>query len=286
MNRVLATCVSVWGLASWLHGGPTEDAIIAAMRLSEQANYSWTSTIADDARTYDIDGHTVRGGFTRVRMPVVAAVRKKLGRSVTDTQIDLIFRGNVACMVETERGWMRPGDLPAPTPDDYEYGHLPMATGHTPIIGTRTRSFPGSAGGGGLPGPRKPEERPAAYSNLQLAISHPHEELAVIVSGHTALTVEDNIVSGTLTELAAQLLLVHDGQNELSPLRAEGRFKLWLHAGMVTKYQIQLQGVLSVETVRSGRREINVQQTSVTEIKNVGTTSFDVPDAVRAKLGS
>ena len=239
MNRVLATCVSVCGLAPWLHGGPTEDAIIAAMRLSDQANYSWTATIADDARTYDIAGRTVRGGFTRVKMPVVAAVRKKLGRSVTDTQIELIFRGNVACVIETERGWMRPGDLPAPTPDGDELGNFPLATGHAPIIGARKSSIPGGAGGGGLPGSRKPEGRPTAYSNLQLAISHPHEELAVIVSGHSALTIEDNIVSGTLTELAAQLLLVHDGQNELTPLRAEGRFKLWLHAGMVTKYQIQ-----------------------------------------------
>ncbi len=286
MNRLLATCLGVCCLVPWLHAGPTEAAIIAAMRLSEQANYSWISTIADDARTYDIEGQTVRGGFTRVKMPVVAAVRKKLGRSVTDTQIEFIFRGNVACVVETERGWMRPGDLPAPTPDDHEHGHLPMATGHAPILGSRKGSILGNAGGGGgLPGSRKPAERPTAYSNLQLAISHPHEELAVIVSGHSTFSVEDNIVSGTLTELGAQLLLVHDGQNEISPIRAEGRFKLWLHAGMVTKYQIQLQGVLSVET-RNGRREINVQQTSVTQIKQVGTTSFAVPDEVRAQLGS
>ncbi len=285
MNRLLATSLGVCCLAPWLHGGPMEDAIIAAMRLSDQANYSWTSTITDDARTYDIDGHTVRGGFTRVKMPVVAAVRRKLGRSVTDTQIELIFRGNVACVIETERGWMRPVDLPAPTSDDYEFGQLPIATGHPPMIGTSKSSILGSGGGGGLPGSRKPEGRPTAYSNLQLALSHPHEELAVIVSGHTALTVDDSIVSGTLTKLAAQLLLVHDGQNELSPLRAAGRFKLWLHAGMVTKYQIQLEGVLSVETARSARREINVQQTSVTQIKQVGTTSFDVPDEARAKLG-
>ncbi len=264
--------------------GPIELAIIAAMRLSDQPNYSWTATVADDARTYDIDGRTVRGGFTHVKMPVVAAVRRKLGRSVTDTQIELIFRGNVACVIETETGWVRPGDLPAPAPDNYEFGHLPMATGHTPIFRTRTGSIAPGAGAGGINVPRKREERSTAYSNLQLAISHPHEELAVIVSGHTALTVEDNVVSGTLTELAAQLLLVHDGQNEISPVRAKGTFKLWLHAGLVTKYQVKLQGLLSIET-RNGRREIYVQQSTVTQIKNIGMTTIEVPDAARAKLG-
>lgn len=287
MNRLLALCLGVCCASASLRAGPTEEAIIAAMRLSEQANYSWTSTVADDARTYDIEGRTVRGGFTRVKMPVIAAVRRKLGRSVTDTQIELIFRGNVACVVETEAGWTRPGDLPAPTPDDYEFGHLPMSTGHTPIVRTR------SGGGGGIRGSiangpfgsRKPEEGPTAYSNLQLAISHPHEDLGVIVSGHTRFTIEGDIATGTLTELAAQLLLVHDGQNEISPVRAEGTFKLWLRGGMVVKYQVQLHGVLSVES-RAGRREIHVQQTTVTQIKNVGTTAFEVPDQARIKLGS
>ena len=132
---------------------------------------------------------------------------------------------------------------------------------------------------------RKSEEGPTAYSNLQLAISHPHEDLGVIVSGHTNFKVEGDTATGTLTELAAQLLLVHDGQNEISPVRAEGTFKLWLRGGMVVKYQVQLQGVLSVES-RAGRREISVQQTTVTQIKNVGATAFDVPDQARSKLGS
>ena len=283
MKRLLALALGVCCVSPWLHAGPNEMAIIAAMRLSDQANYSWTATVSDDARTYDIEGRTIRGGFTRVKMPVIAAVRRKLGRSVTDTQIELIFRGNVACVVETETGWARPGDLPEPVPDDYENGHLPNATGHAPIVRAKGGSISRVPGAGGLPGSRRPMERPTAYSNLQLAISHPHEELAVIVSGHTHFKVEDDIATGTLTELAAQLLLVRDGQSEISQLRAEGSFKLWLHGGMVTKYQVQLHGALSVQS-RGSRREIVVQQSTVTQIKNVGRTSFDVPDEARLKL--
>lgn len=285
MKRLPALCLGVCCVATWLHAGPTETAIIAAMRLSEQANYSWTATVADDARTYDIDGRTVRGGFTRVKMPVVNSVRRRLGRGVTDTQIEMIFRGNVACVIETESGWARPDDLSASTPDDFEFGHLPGSTGHAPIFGAKGGS------GGGLRVPvvgsssskRKRPEGPVAYSNLQLALSHPHEELAVIVSGHTQLKVEGDTVTGTLTEIAAQLLLVHDGQNEISPIRANGTFALWINGGIVTKYQVQIQGMLSVES-RNGRREISVQQTTVTQIKSVGTTAFDVPEEARIKL--
>ncbi|MGH7956079.1 MAG: hypothetical protein ACREH8_03595 [Opitutaceae bacterium] len=67
---------------------------MAIMRLSDEPSYSWVATVADDARTYDIFGRTIRGGYTHVTMPVINTVRRKLGRSVTDTEIDLIFRGN------------------------------------------------------------------------------------------------------------------------------------------------------------------------------------------------
>ena len=121
---------------------------------------------------------------------------------------------------------------------------MPGSTGHAPIFGVKGGS--GTVLRGSIMGPPTPKgkrrEGPQAYSNLQLAISHPHEDLAVIVSGHTSLKVEGDTATGTLTELAAQLLLVHDGQNEISPARAEGTFRLWINGGMVTKYQVQQIG--------------------------------------------
>src|ERR1044071_6730315 len=101
MNRLVPVCLAVWGITVAGRAGPTENAIMAAMRLSEQPNYSWVATISDDARTYDIVGKTVRGGFTRVKMPVINSVRRSLGRGVTDTEVDVIFRGNVACVLES-----------------------------------------------------------------------------------------------------------------------------------------------------------------------------------------
>ncbi|MDP3072459.1 MAG: hypothetical protein Q8N18_19355 [Opitutaceae bacterium] len=280
MNRSLVTCFVVACMAVALRAGPKEDAIIAIMRLSEAANYSWTATVADDARTYDIEGRTLRGGFTRVKMPLITAVRRKLGRSATDTQAELIFRGNVECVVLTENGWVRPADLPEPIGDESDFSHPAGATGPASIPRPRGGAIMRPSLPPGPGAPRKRTERPTAYSNLQLAISHPHEDLGVILSGHADFNLEADLVSGTLSELAALLLLVRDGQGEITPLRAEGSFRVWLGGGMVTKYQVQLQGLLRVKT-RAGTREIAVQQSTVTQIKQVGTTKVEVPDEAR-----
>src|SRR5215213_6929285 len=114
MIRLCAVCLVIVIGAAVARGGPTEAAIVAVMRLSDKPNYSWVATVSDDARTYDIDGKTTRGGFTHVKMPAINAVRRRLGRSVTDTRIDMIFRGNVACVIETDNGWLRPEELPPP----------------------------------------------------------------------------------------------------------------------------------------------------------------------------
>ena len=106
------------GLAPAVCAGPVESSIVAVMRLADEPSYSWTATVSDDARTYDIVGQTTRGGFTRVKMPVVNAVRLRLGRSVTDTQIEAIFRGNVRCVFLTDQRWKTIDELPGPDPDD------------------------------------------------------------------------------------------------------------------------------------------------------------------------
>lgn len=252
--------------------GPVEDAILAAMRLSEQANYSWVTTVTDDARTYEIFGRTVRGGYSRVKMPVINSLRRQLGRSVTDTQIEFIFRGNVACVVETEHGWRRPDELPLLPPED-------------PTAGASSATA-GSRGSIVRPPPAPPArtDAPRAYSNLQLGLSHPHEDLGVIVASHESLTVEEGVVSGTLTDLGARLLLVRDGQEKITPLRAAGTFTLWLRGDAIVKYRLQLHGSLSVQ-LPGGPRTLEVNQVSVTTVTDAGTTSFTVPEEARARLG-
>ncbi len=287
MPRLLAVCLLAGCAVTVALAGPTEAAIVAVMRLSDQSNYSWVATVSDDARTYDISGQTVTGAFTRVKMPVINSVRRRLGRSVTDTQIEFIFRGNVTCVIATDDGWLRPGELPPPPEVDSEVDRIVNPAGSTGTPGARSIS------GGVIKGtvirsssspPGDTDERQRGYSNLQLAISHPHEELGVIVSSHTEFKVEGEVVSGTLTDLGAQLLLVRDGQKEITPVRAAGTFKLWLREGLVSRYQVRLEGVLQVNTP-GGRRQVAVNQNTETVLKEIGTTRFEVPDQARIKLG-
>lgn len=256
------------------------------MRLSEQSGYTWVATISDDARTYDIDGKTSREGFSAVKMPAINAVRRKLGRDVTDNRVEAIFRGNSDCVLHTEDGWLRPDQLPeAEGPSSYE------RAGAIGSVGVSKKRKGGASGGGPggsgihLPGttPDPGESRRRDYSNLQLAISPPHEELAVIVSSHSAFKVEGDTVTGTLTELGARLLLVRDGQSHITPLQASGDFKIWLRGGLPIRYQTNLKGTLQVTSSR-GQSTVAVQQRTLTNIRDIGTTVVEIPDIARIAL--
>lgn len=272
--------------AAFAHAGPAEDAIVAAMRLSEQPSYSWVSTVVDDARTYDITAQTMRGGYTCVKMPVINSVRRRLGRTATDTIANFIFKGNERCVLETEKGWQLVDELPPYVEEGSELERAVAAAASA--APTRSRSVLAPIGGrvtvpvvAGRKRNSHPDDR--GYSNLQLAIAHPHEDLSVIVSAHEEWRVEGDVVSGSLTDLGAQLLLVRDGQKDIDPRQARGTFKLWIKDGMVSRFQVKLEGLLVI-TTRNGRNEVRVNQTATTVVKDIGTTRFEVPPEARLKL--
>lgn len=285
MKRLRSVCLSLWLGAAAVHAGPAEDAIVAIMRLSEEPNYSWVSTVADDARTYEIEGRTSGAGFSQVKMPVINSVRRRLGREAADTQFDVIFRGNNECVLRTDKGWIRPENLPEPEAiSDFDrLGANARAAGAIVAPSVKTQIMNGSV----VRRPRlitpPPPERDTRYSNLQLAISPPHEELAIIIGSHTEFKVDGAVVSGTLTGTGAQLLLVRDGQKDITPVRATGDFKIWVRDGRVARYQVNLEGALLVTTAKRPVT-VTVQQRATTVIRDVGTTKVDVPDAARLAL--
>jgi hypothetical protein len=263
--------------ASALCAGPTDLAIVAAMKLPEAKSYSWRTSVEDDARSYDIDGQTDQTDYSLVTMPMVSAVRRRVSRgsSGSDNQVEAIFKGADKCVIQTPNGWKTPTELADIPRIDQRRGGPPSG---------------GYPGGGGLPGssPRRsrggPGGSPPAYSNLQLNLSRPAEEIGVIVGSYTDIRADGEVVAGTLSETGAKLLLVHPGQDELTPLRASGTFRLWIRDGALVKYELKLDGTLAVETP-AARREVEVHQKSTTEIKAVGSTKFEVPDEARKKLG-
>ncbi len=60
---------------------------------------------------------------------------------------------------------------------------------------------------------------------------------------------------------------------------AKGSVKFWIKDGMLTKYEMYLQG-----TVTTADNEGDVDMTKTIEIQNVGTTKMDVPTEAKEKL--
>ncbi|MEY4941750.1 MAG: hypothetical protein RIQ93_3485 [Verrucomicrobiota bacterium] len=251
-----------------LRAGPVEPAIISAMKLPEAPNYSWVTEVDDDARAYRIVGATERAGeFSRVTLPVVAALRRRLGLGAgsSDNEITAIYRGDRHLVLNVEGSWKTIDELT----------RSPEAN----VIANAAdlpRRAAGRASRDGLP---------LNYSNLQLTLSRPHDEIAIIVANAIDPKAEADGLSGTLGDVGARLLLVHPGQNELTPLHAAGSFRLFIQNGTLTRYSVRLTGQIAVQT-KTGRREITVHQNATTTLQRVGATTFTIPDEAVKKLGN
>jgi hypothetical protein len=264
--------------------GPAERTVLAAMKLSDLPNYSWTSTIADDARTYQIEGKTQRGNCTWLHMPMVVSLARRLGPRAGG-EIEAFFRGNERCVIHTGRGWQTPDELPREhwswtDADEWRFSR-PNESARWALAGGRGPSAdPCDPFAQLLQGAPKAEKNETPVSIAQFGVSHPHEELGVIVSCLTDLQVDGDGVAGTLSDLGAQLLLVRDGQEDITPLQAAGGFRLQIKDGVVVGYALRLAGIIAVD----GRRRL-VHQYSQTVVKDIGTTRFEAPDEAKRKLG-
>jgi hypothetical protein len=260
-----------------------EAAIIAAMNLSDARSYAWSCTVVDDAQSYLIEGKTDQG-YTWQRQPMPRSIAKRLGRGA-ERELEAIFRAPLEYVIRTERGWQTLDELPREHPDwsedSWYFVAVPMMHGpDMPADLMELDSF-------GLPSTvyvpvlQKRDEAKKPYSNAQFARSLPHDQLAIIVSSHVELENNGEVARGTLSDLGAQLLLVHDGHEYIKPVVAAGRFTLWIRDGCVIKYKIDLAGVLVVE-----REPVYVRQTSTTVLREIGTASLALPVEARRKLNS
>ena len=87
-----------------------------------------------------------------------------------------------------------------------------------------------------------------------------------------------------LTEAGAKDLLSLGGRraaNAPEPKNAKGSVKFWIKDGLLAKYELKLQG-----TVPFNGEERDMDRTTTLEIKDVGTTKVDVPDAAKKKLSA
>lgn len=281
--RLILAFAAIAGLC---RAGNTERAVLAAMKLAEQPNYSWTSAIHDDARSYELEGKFDRRGLTWMRLPMVKAIAQRLGRDA-DTQVEAVFKSSDAFVIRTNDGWKQLGELPK--------RHRDWVEAETVVVMPRHRVGWGGMGGGSILEPNDPfatdpfpvvmhvppsRDQARPYCNAQFGVSHPHDELAIIVSSFTDLKLEGDVATGTLSDLGAQLLLVRDGQEHIQTGAAAGVFKLFIEDGLVTRYQLRMEGILFVD-----RKRVTVRQISATSIRQIGTTTVEVAEEARRKLG-
>ena len=89
--------------------------------------------------------------------------------------------------------------------------------------------------------------------------------------------------AGDLTEDGAKSLMTfgRGGQGANAPeiSGAKGSVKFWVKDGTLTKYEFKVQGKVS----RNGN-DMEVDRTTTIEIKDVGTTKFEVPEEAKKKM--
>jgi hypothetical protein len=92
----------------------------------------------------------------------------------------------------------------------------------------------------------------------------------------------DGVYSGEFTpEGVKEQLAPNRGPGATPPAvsDAKGSVKFWIKDGIIVKLESTLQGKMTI-----GTREIEMNRTATTEIKDVGSTKIELPDEAKKKL--
>jgi hypothetical protein len=104
-----------------------------------------------------------------------------------------------------------------------------------------------------------------------------------IINGVKELKKEGDIYSGDLTEEGAKALMSFRGRRaggEGPQVKdAKGSAKFWVKDGVLSKYEYKVTGSMNFNG-----NDVDVDRTTTTEIKDIGTTKVVVPEAAKKKL--
>jgi hypothetical protein len=218
----------------------------AAKKLAEKGNYSWTSTTKNEA---------AGGGQQRPQMaPMTGKIDKEGCILVTmkrqdDTTFEAVVKGEKIAL-KTDEGWQSGEEL--------------------------RQAAAGGRGRGGFMARGLQNMKPPAVQAADFADKAKELKKAA-----------DGCYGGDLTEDAAKELLMlgrgargaQGGQAPPPPVGAKATVKFWLKDGALVKYEYNVQGKV---TFRDQEREVN--RTTTVELKDVGTTKFEVPEEAKKKV--
>jgi hypothetical protein len=91
----------------------------------------------------------------------------------------------------------------------------------------------------------------------------------------------DGVYSGDLTTEGAKELFGRLGRRAAASQDAKGSVKFWVKAGLLTKYEFNLKGKM---TVGEEKKEVDLSRTVTIEIKDVGSTKLNLPEEATKKV--
>jgi len=131
----------------------------------------------------------------------------------------------------------------------------------------------------------EPSELPVDASRLETrlrAFKTPTKEATELLGKATDLKEEqDGAYSAKLPPDAAKAVFATLGRRAAEAAEAAGNLKFWVRDGRLAKYEIKVQGKITVGT---DKREVNISRTTTVEVKDVGTTKINLPDSAKSRL--
>lgn len=251
MKTPILLTMALFATSALAQSGPADEVKAAAKKLGDAANYSWTTTtkVPEESRFRPgpVEGKTSKEGLTHLTMT--------FGERKTET---LLKDGKY--ITKTNDGWQTSEELRAARESNGGGG------------GGEGR---GQGGGRGFGGGRMFQnyKTPAAQA----------EDLAGKVK---ELKKDGDTLSGDLTEAAVKEMLTmggrrRDGSEAPSPANAKGSVKFWIKDGVLAKYETQVSGTISFNG-----NEMNLDRTTTTELKEVGSSKLEVSEEAKKKLES
>lgn len=107
----------------------------------------------------------------------------------------------------------------------------------------------------------------------------PADQAATLASQATELKAGDTGISGDLTEDAAKGMLTFRRGGNATVSNPKGSVTFWVTDGKLTKFQTHVTGSVSFNG-----NDFDVDRTTTTEIKDVGSTKVEVPGDAKKKL--
>ncbi len=169
MTRSLIPLFAVAVAAVFAAAAPTDQAIVATMKIVEAPNYSWSTYVPSAGRALPVrEGKSEKNGYTLVTfIDPQSPMLRQISR-LNNGVVTAVFRGSENFVFQTSDGWKNGAELPP--------------------LGPRRR---GATGG----------------SDYWIALQSPAEELEIIVGSYSELHEVKGGVAGTLSEDGARQLL-------------------------------------------------------------------------------